>query len=342
MTHSGSGALRDAIERVVSGSSLDSATAEGAMAAIMQGEATDAQVAGYLVALRMKGETVDEVVGSARAMRAAASRIAPSRTPLVDTCGTGGDASGTFNISTGAALVVAAAGAAVAKHGNRSVSSQCGSADVLEALGIPVDVEPARAEMLVDRHGFGFLFAPRFHGAMRHAMGPRRQLAMRTVFNLLGPLTNPAGAACQVMGVYSPEIVDLAAAALLGLGVERAFVVHSADGLDEVSLCAPTHYAEVANGEVRRGVLNASDFGMEPVKREDLAGGDAEMNAGILERIAAGEKGAPRSVVVANASLALVACGMAADFRDGAKTAAAALDEGRVAHLLAALRAESA
>lgn len=333
--------LRDALHRVLAGHDLDAAEAEAAMDEIMAGGAPEGRIAGYLVALRMKGETPEEVVGSARALRAAGTRIAPRREPLLDTCGTGGDGSGTFNISTAAGLVAAAAGAAVAKHGNRSVSSRCGSADVLAELGIPWNAEPESVSGSVERHGFGFLFAPRFHPAIRHAMPARVALGTRTLFNLLGPLANPAGARRQVMGVFSPDVLDLAGEALRGLGAERAFVVHSGDGLDEISPSAATDVVEVTPAGTRRLRVEPADFGFAPVPRDAVAGGDAAANAGIVRDVMNGEPGPRRDVVLMNAGLALVAAGIAADFRSGAEAAAAAVDDGRAARLLAALREES-
>jgi anthranilate phosphoribosyltransferase len=334
--------LREALHRVLDGESLGAEAAEAAMAEIMRGDASEGRIAGYLVALRMKGETADEIVGSARAMRAAATTIDPARRPLLDTCGTGGDGSGTFNISTGTALVAAAAGATVAKHGNRSVSSKCGSADVLRELGIPVDCEPGQARELVERHGFGFLMAPRFHGAIRHAMPARLALASRTIFNLLGPLCNPAKADRQVLGVFSGDVLEIAAEALVGLGTEKAYVVHSEDGLDEISLSAPTHVVEAGPSGTRRFSVEPEDFGLSPVDRSALTGGDARTNARILEAIFAGEHGPRREVVLLNAAVALTAAGVAADFREGVQRAEAAIDGGKVAALVEALRAEAA
>jgi anthranilate phosphoribosyltransferase len=333
--------LRGALHRVLAGHDLDAAEAEAAMGEIMAGGAPEGRIAGYLVALRMKGETPAEVVGSARALRAAGTRIAPRREPLVDTCGTGGDDSGTFNISTAAGLVAAAAGAAVAKHGNRSVSSRCGSADVLAELGVPWDAEPDAVATSVERNGFGFLFAPRFHPAIRHAMPARVALGTRTLFNLLGPLTNPAGARRQVMGVFSPDVLELAGEALRGLGAERAFVVHSEDGLDEISLSAPTDVVEVTPGGLHRFRVEPSDFGVAGAGRDAVAGGSAAENADILLQVLGGARGPRRDVVTMNAGLALVAAGVAADFRSGAEAAAAALDDGRASRLLAALREDA-
>jgi anthranilate phosphoribosyltransferase len=333
--------LLEALHRVLAGEDLDAGQAESAMAEIMAGRAPEGRIAGYLCALRMKGETPEEVLGSARAMRAAAEMISPRRSPLVDTCGTGGDRSGSFNISTAAALVVAAAGVAVAKHGNRSVSSRCGSADVLRELGVPVDAEPDRIEAMVERHGFGFLLAPRFHPAIRHAMPARIALATRTIFNLLGPLANPAGATRQVVGVFSESVLEVAAHALLQLGAEKAFIVHSEDGLDEISISASTHVVEVDASGVRRFRLAPEDFGFERVPAGALAGGDPAANAAILVGIFAGERGPRRDVVLMNASVALVAGGAATGFREGAAIASRAIDEGAVVRLIEALRAEA-
>jgi len=332
--------LLAALHRLLDGGSLDEEHAEAAMAEIMAGRAGEGRIAGYLVALRMKGETPAEVVGSVRALRAAATPVVPRRTPLLDTCGTGGDGSGSFNISTASALVAAAAGAAVAKHGNRSVSSRCGSADVLRELGIPVDLDAARAAGMCDRHGFAFLLAPRFHGAIRHAMPARLALGTRTIFNLLGPLANPAGATRQVVGVFAADRVQLCAEALRGLGSERAFVVHSEDGLDEISISAPTEVVEATPAGHRHRRVAPEDFGYARAPRSAVAGGDARANAGILTAVFAGEKGPRRDVVLMNAAFALVAAGVAADPAEGAAKAAAAIDGGRVAALVAALRAE--
>jgi anthranilate phosphoribosyltransferase len=330
--------LLEALHRALAGEDLDAGQAEAAMAEIMEGRAPEGRIAGFLVALRMKGETAEEVLGAARALRAAGTRIAPKRRPLVDTCGTGGDGAQTFNISTGAAIVAAAAGVAVAKHGNRSVSSRCGSADVLEALGVPAQQEPESVRDSVERHGFGFLFAPRFHPAVRHAMPARTALATRTLFNLLGPLANPAGAGRQVLGVFCASVLGVVAGALRGLGTERAFVVHSDDGLDEVSLSAPTRVVEVTASTVREFRVTPDDFGLPRSPREAIAGGDARRNALILERVLTGERGPQRDVVLANAAMALVAGGAAEDFASGARRAGEAVDGGAAAALLERLR----
>jgi anthranilate phosphoribosyltransferase len=334
-------AFRDAFLRVLAGEGLSAGAAQAAMTDIMEGRVPEGAIAGYVVALRMKRETPEEVIGSARAMRAASARIRPRRTPLVDTCGTGGDESGTLNLSTGAALVVAAGGAAVAKHGNRSVSSKCGSADVLEALGVPVEAEPERVERLVNDLGFGFLFSPRFHPAMRHAMGARRALATRTVFNLLGPMTNPAGATRQVMGVYAERVLELAAEALRGLGAEHAFVLHSADGTDEFSLAAATHVIEVTPGRTKRSTITPEDIGVRAAPMSALRGGDAAHNAAALEAALRGEAGAPREAILANAAFAFVVAGLAQDPREGVERARAAIDRGDAFALVERLREEN-
>jgi anthranilate phosphoribosyltransferase len=334
--------LRDALHRVLAGESLDEASAQAALAEIMSGEASESLVAGYLVALRMKGETAEEIAGSVRALRAAQTPLDIGREPLVDTCGTGGDGSGTFNISTAAGLVAAAAGAVVAKHGNRSVSSRCGSADVLGELGLPVDVEPDRARRLADRHGFVFLLAPRYHGAIRHAMPARSALATRTLFNALGPLANPAGARRQVVGVYSDELLERAADALSLLGTERAYVVRSEDGLDEISISAPTDVIEVARTRKRRFRVAPEDFGVPRASREAIAGGESAENARILTAVFGGERGPRRDVVVINAAMALMAADLAEDPAEGVAKAAAAIDGGRVTALVEALRSEAA
>ncbi len=339
MTEGSAARWKSAFASVLEGRSLGADEAEAAMREIMAGRVAEGAIAGYLVALRVKGETPEEVVGSARAMREASTRIRPRRGPIVDTCGTGGDESGTLNLSTAAAILVSAAGAAVAKHGNRSVSSSCGSADVLEALGVPVDAEPDRVEASVERHGFGFLFSPRFHPAMRPAMGARRALATRTVFNLLGPLTNPAGAARQVVGVYSARVLDLAAEALRLLGTERAFVLHSDDGLDEVSLAAPTRVLEVTPAGIRAFTITAEALGLAPAPREAIRGGDAAFNAAALEAVFRGAPGAPRDAIVANAALAFVVAGLADAPEEGARAAERTIDSGEAAAQVARLRA---
>ena len=330
--------ILEAIEKIISGEDLSRVEAEAAMEQILSGGATTAQIAGLLTALRIKGETVDELVGFATAMRRHASPIFPSGRiradeVLVDTCGTGGDASGTFNVSTAAAFVVAGAGVRVAKHGNRSVSSRCGSADVLEALGISLDQHPEIAGRAIEEVGIGFLFAPAVHTAMKHAMPARRELRMRTVFNLLGPLTNPAGARAQVVGVFDANLTELIARALDELGVERAFVVHGADGLDEISLAGETYVAEVRSGAIRSYTVVPEDFGLRRAPRDAIRGGDAKHNAEIIHKIFGRdwlyrEHGAHRDIVLANASAALVAAGRAGDFPEGVRIAQESIDSG--------------
>ncbi|MEX2303133.1 MAG: anthranilate phosphoribosyltransferase [Bryobacterales bacterium] len=326
------GAVLEALHKVTRREDLSEPEASAVLGEILRGEATPVLISGLLVALRMKGETVDEIVGFARAMRAAAAKVewnGMDPAMLVDTCGTGGDGLHSFNISTASAFVVAGAGAAVAKHGNRSISSRCGSADVLEALGARVTLQPDQVARSIETVGIGFLFAPLIHPAMKHAQPARAELKMRTVFNLLGPLTNPAGAGAQVVGVFDRELVPLIAGALARLGVRRAFVVHGDDGLDEITTTGPTTAREVACGKVIEHRLQPQDFGIEPAQPGDLSGGDAEACALILRSVLEGEKGPRRDIVVVNAAAALVAAGRAAEFREGALQAAEAIDSGR-------------
>ncbi len=324
--------LSEAIRTVEARENLTGREAQAAMEELLSGRASDAQIVSLLAALRAKGETVDELVGFATAMRRHALPIFDSgRRPsgtLVDTCGTGGDAKGTFNISTAAAFVVAGAGARVAKHGNRSFSSRCGSADALEALGVNLAVPLERIGAVIEQVGIAFLFAPAVHTAMKHAAAARRQLGGRTVFNLLGPLTNPAGASAQVLGVFAAGLTELLASALGELGVERAYVVHGADGLDEISLSGETHVAEARDGRVRSYRVAPEDFGLARAPLAALAGGDAAENARIIRRVLQGEPGPRRDIVLANAAAALVAAGLAAGFLEGARLAAQAIDSG--------------
>jgi anthranilate phosphoribosyltransferase len=331
--------LPAALERALDREHLTAEDAERVMMRIMSGQATSAQIGAYLAALRAKGETVPEITGFARAMRNHVVRVQPTRRPLVDTCGTGGDGGGTFNISTTAAFVVAGAGVAVAKHGNRSVSSRCGSADVLTALGIELDLPPEAVATCIDEVGFGFLYAPALHPAMKHAIGPRREMKVRTVFNVLGPLTNPAGAGVQLIGVYSRDLVAPLAHVLRELGSEAACVVSSADGLDELTTTAPNHVAVLARGQVEQRMLDATDLGMRRVRREALAGGEPAENAAITRGILAGESGPRREVVLLNAGMALVAAGVASDAREGLERAAESVDSGRAASVLEELAA---
>jgi anthranilate phosphoribosyltransferase len=318
-------------EKAEAGIHLSRQEAEAAMEEILSGRTGEEAIVRLLSALRAKGETIEELVGFARAMRHHATPIfsETSRTDelLVDTCGTGGDASGTFNISTTAAFVAAGAGARVAKHGNRSISSKCGSADVLEALGISLEVTPIHVGAAIREIGIGFLFAPALQSAMRHAMPARRRLG-RTAFNLLGPLTNPAGARAQIAGVFSADLVDKVASVLAELGVERAFVVHGAGGLDEISLAGETKVGEVRGGLVRVYNVTPEDFGLSRAPISAISGGDPAHNAELVRAILAGESGPRRDVVIANAAAALVAAGRAVDFLEGARLAAQSIDSG--------------
>jgi len=334
--------ILDALESLARGKDLSRAEADAAMEEILCGRAADEQIEGFLRALVAKGETVEELVGFAKAMRRHAAPVfaEPRGTagpPLLDTCGTGGDGRNTFNISTCAAFVAAGAGARVAKHGNRSISSRCGSADVLEALGARVNGPLERMGEAVERVGIGFFFAQAAHSAMRHAMPARKRIKEHTAFNLLGPLTNPAGARVQVAGVFSARATELVARAMVEFEVERAFVVHGADGLDEISISGETRVAEVRNGTVRSYDVAPEDFGVSRAPLEAVAGGDAATNAQIILRILTGERGPARDIVVANASAALVATGLAADFREGAQRAVEALDSGAARRKLEAL-----
>ena len=324
-------AVLEALHKVVGGENLTEQEASAALEQILSGETDAAVIAGLLTALRIKGETVDEIVGFARSMRAHAAPIACRRVKpadMIDTCGTGGDGADTFNISTVSVFVVAGAGVPVAKHGNRSISSRCGSADVLEAAGANIQLTPEQAAEAIDETGVGFLFAPLIHPAMRYVQPIRKELRMRTIFNILGPLTNPAGAGAQVVGVFSQDLVRPIAEALSRLGVSQAFVVHGADGLDEISTAAPTHIAELRDGAVVESTITAADFGLEQTTSASLAGGEREDCALILQRILDGQHGPQRDIVSANAAAALVAAGRADNFKDGVALAAESIDSG--------------
>lgn len=301
-----------------------------AMQGILAGEVSPSQIAAFLTALRMKGETVDELVGFARAMRAVAVQVDAGLNgePLLDTCGTGGDGQSTFNISTIAAFVVAGAGVRVAKHGNRSMSSQCGSADLLESLGIAVPAPPELVARAIREVGIGFLFAPAVHTAMKHAQPVRAELKMRTVFNLLGPLTNPAGATAQLVGAPSEHAAELMAGALAQLGLTRGFVVHGSDGLDEITTTGPTSAFEIQGGKVQRRTFLPEDFGTERVSAAALKGGDRATNAAIARAVLSGDRGPHREIVLVNASAALVVAGQSADFRQAMRFAGASIDSG--------------
>lgn len=343
--------IHKALEKIIAGEGLSCVEAEAAMEQILIGCASDAQIAALLTALRMKGETVDELVGFATAMRRHATPILSGRAhladeALVDTCGTGGDASGTFNVSTAAAFVVAGAGVRVAKHGNRSISSRCGSADVLEQLGVRIDLPAERVAKAIDDIGIGFLFAPAMHAATRHAMPARRELRMRTVFNLLGPLTNPAGASAQLVGVYHANLTELMARALGELGVRRAMVVHGADGLDEISIAGETYISELREGMVRSYVVRPEDFGLHRAPLDAVRGADAKHNAEIIHKILGKSllyraHGPHREIVLANAAAALVVAERAPDLLAGVKLAAESIDSGAARDKLDALAAFS-
>jgi anthranilate phosphoribosyltransferase len=334
--------IQQLLNRLLDGKDLSRSEARDVMGEIMRGEATPAQIGAFLVALRVKGETPDEIAGCAEAMREHVLAVRPRRDDLVDTAGTGGDGAHTINISTAAALVAAAAGAAVAKHGNRAVSSACGSADVLEALGFELEQQPERIAQGIDELGFGFLFAPSHHPAMRHAAPVRKELATRTVFNVLGPLTNPAGARAQVVGVYSPQLVRTIAEVLARLGARRAFVVHGAGGIDELSPVGPNLVAEVVDGTVHERELDPEqELGLPRCSVEELRGGTPDVNAAAIREVFAGADGGRRNAILLNAAGAIAAAGRAADLREGLELARDALDSGAAAARLETLIAFS-
>jgi len=320
--------VRRAIRQVVEGGNLSADEAQEAMDHIMSGQATPAQIAAYLVALRLKGETAGEIVGSARSMRAHATRLELDDDVILDTCGTGGDVAGTFNISTAAALVAAAAGVTVAKHGNRSVSSRSGSADVLSALGVKIDAPLPVLERCIRETHFAFLFAPNFHGAMRYAIGPRREIGIRTIFNFLGPLSNPALANCQVLGVSVPTMQTMLAEALAGLGTRRALVVHSEDGLDELSTCGPTRVVDLNQGHITTYSVDATELGLPRAKLEELQVGSPEASAKVIREVFTGEEGPARDIVLLNSAAALLVAGRVVTLEEGIAAAARVIDEG--------------
>jgi anthranilate phosphoribosyltransferase len=340
--------IAESIRKVVERKDLTRDEAFAVMDVIMSGHATDAQIAAFLTALRMKGETVEELIGFARVMREKVSPVktrarvqtslsGTDREMLVDTCGTGGDATGTFNVSTATAFVVAGAGIPVAKHGNRSVSSLCGSADVVEALGVRLDLPPERVGRCVDEVGIGFCYAPLLHKAMKFVMLARREIRIRTVFNILGPLTNPARATAQVIGVYDGALAEVMANVLKELGTTRAFVVHGEDGLDELSTTGPSRVAELKDGQIRCYTVQPEDFGLSRATLADLQGGSVADNAEIIRRILAGERGPRRDIVVLNAGAAIAAGGKAADIADGITAAGRSIDGGAARDKLARL-----
>jgi anthranilate phosphoribosyltransferase len=331
-------ALRPAIAKVVARATLTEAEAHQAMAHIMDGEATAAQIAAFITGIAMRGETVEEITGFARAIREHAVTIAPQADHLVDIVGTGGDRLNTFNVSTTSAFVIAGAGGHVAKHGNRAASSQCGAADVLEALGVNLQAPPEVVQACVDEIGFGFLFAPHFHPAFKHALAPRREIGIRTVFNILGPLTNPARARRYLQGAPSRAHTELMAQVHAALGADHAFVVHGQDGMDEVSICAPTQVSEVVDGTVRTYTLNPEDLGFTRAPLEAIRGGTPAENAEICLSVLQGEQGARRDIVLMNAGLALVAAGIAGEVQDGVARATRSIDSGAAYEKLEALR----
>ena len=330
--------IQDVIQKLIGKEDLDRPMAAAVMNQIMSGEATDAQIGAFLIALRCKGESVDEVAGFAQVMREKATKISGGSGPLVDTCGTGGDGSGTFNISTTVAFVAAGAGLCVAKHGNRAMSSKCGSADVLQALGVNVEISPEKVGECLDAAGIGFLFAPMLHGAMKHAIGPRKEIGTRTVFNVLGPLTNPAGARRQLLGVFERSLTDKLAGVLRALGSERAFVVHGHDGLDEITITGPTTVTELANGELSTYEIEPTDVGFEPAPADALRGGEADENAKILSAVLQGAVGPRKDVVVMNAAAAIAAGGLADSLAAGIALAEASISSGKALHALEQLR----
>ena len=333
--------IKEAIAKLVERQDLTELEMIDAMDQIMGGEATTAQIGAFITALRMKGETIPEIIGAARVMRSRATPIRVGdvvdidrddinldRETILDTCGTGGSGTRSFNISTTVALIVAACGGKVAKHGNRSVSSSCGSADVLEKLGVKLDIAPEQVSECIEKIGVGFLFAPALHGAMKYAIGPRREIGIRTIFNILGPLTNPAGANRQVLGVYRKDLVEPLARVLLNLGCRRGFVVHGNDGMDEITLTGPTLVAAISGNTVEVQSIEPEQFGFQRCRLEDLQGGDAEENARIVMAILTGEQGPKRDIVLLNSGYALVAAGLAGDVDGGIELASAALDSG--------------
>lgn len=329
--------VKEVIARVVTGENLSEEDMKRALMEIMEGGSSDAQTASFLTALRMKGETVDEITGAASVMREKSLGILPEladEEPLVDTCGTGGDASDTFNVSTAAAFVVAGCGVKVAKHGNRAITSRSGSADVLEALGVDLTVSPEQVKRAIEEIGIGFLFAPALHPAMKHAIGPRREIGIRTVFNVLGPLTNPAGANCQVIGVFDPSLTAVIAKVLGRLGSRKAWVVHGTGGMDELSLLGSSRVSEWTGSDVRSFEVSPEDCGLKVCESGELKGGHPEENAEIIKEIFDGKRGARRDIVLLNAAAALVVAGRATDLKEGVQIAGESVDAGRAKETL--------
>ncbi|HEY5648645.1 MAG TPA: anthranilate phosphoribosyltransferase [Nitrospiria bacterium] len=330
--------IKEALAKVTERIDLTEAEAEEVMREIMEGQATQAQIAAYITGLRMKGETVGEITGSARIMREKATKVRINDRLAVDTCGTGGDKLNTFNISTTAAFVVAGAGVTVAKHGNRSVSSRSGSADVLKALGVNIDVPKEKVEDCLNTIGIGFLFAPLYHSAMKYAIGPRKEIGIRTLFNILGPLTNPAGTLAQVLGVYDRDLSDIMAQVLINLGSLHCFCVCGMDGLDEVTITGKTKVCEGKEGKVKCYYIEPKDFGISTGKLKDIVGGSAEDNSRITLDVLGGQKGPRRDVVLLNAAPALVAAGKAETLQDAVTLAASTIDDGAALEKLKQLR----
>jgi anthranilate phosphoribosyltransferase len=330
--------VKEAIRKVIVKKDISKKNAYEIALSIMNGEATDAQIATLITALRMKGETVDEITGFVKAMRDKVTKIKAPKKYLIDTCGTGGDGAGTFNISTISAIVAAGAGCVVAKHGNRSVSSQCGSADLLKELGIKIDLKPARVEKCIKEAGVGFLFAPLLHPAMKHAIGPRREMGVRTIFNILGPLTNPAGAKRQLLGVYSKELTTPIANVLANLKSIHCMVVHGEDGLDEITTTGKTYVSELKNGKVTEYTISPEDFGMTKKIPEDLKGGTPEINAKIALNLLRGGTGGKREITLLNSGAAIYVAGKAKSLAEGIEKAKESIDSGKALEKLEKLR----
>ncbi|MEJ2476185.1 MAG: anthranilate phosphoribosyltransferase [Desulfobacterales bacterium] len=331
--------FREYLTKIIDRKNLTQSEMSEMIGLIFSGEVSDSQVGAFMAALATKGETFEELAGAAQAMRRKALRIEAMGQTVMDTCGTGGDGANTFNISTTTAFVVAGCGVTVAKHGNRSVSSKCGSADLLENLGINLTTAPEIVEEAIAEIGIGFLFAPLYHGAMKYAMTARKEVGVRSIFNMLGPLTNPAGANCQLLGVYAPQLTEMFAEALKMLGSRRAFVVHGHDGLDEISVCAPTRISELNDGQIRTYDISPDQFFGKAADPQELAGGEPTRNAEITRRILTGEKGARRNVVLFNSAAALVASGRVKDISEGIRLAEEAIDSGAATGKLEALAA---
>ena len=333
--------IREAIQKVVAGNDLTEAEMVGTMNEIMEGETTDAQIACVLTALRLKGETIEEITGAARVMRAKATPVPTKHSLMVDTCSTGGTGLNHFNISTTSAIVTAGAGVPVAKHGNRGVTRQSGSANVLAALGVNIEIEPEHVGQCIDEVGIGFLFAPALHGAMKYAIGPRREIGIRTIFNALGPLTNPAGAQAQVLGVYAPELTEIHASVLNNLGCQHAFVVRGDDGLDDITTTTTTRVSELRNGAVQTWTLDPTTLGIPKAEPEALLGGTPEENAEIIVDILKGERGPKRDIVVLNAGAAIVVSGKVDSLEAGIELAAQSIDSGEALAKLEGLKSVS-